>query len=148
MEDVHKKEELKRLKNLKKKEIHEKILKIEQITGNKKVTNKQEELENLIEEDFDPNNFDKKMEELFDEEYYQDDDIEKPVFSDSDGYDEDQFVPAAVKSKGFKKVQQLTKKKEKKEGNEEIEKVMDEYYKLDYEDMVTNSLLYLFERCF
>ena len=77
-----KREELKRLKNLKKKEILEKLNKLAVITGNP--------VESLgvtlddIEEDFDPEEYDAKMTSLFSDKYYAAgrEDEEKPVFPD------------------------------------------------------------------
>lgn len=80
-EKQKKKEEIKRLKNLKKQEIEEKIDKIKKITGNEDL--------NLdigdLDKDFDAAEHDKRMQELFDTEYYQNNvDETKPEFSDSD----------------------------------------------------------------
>ncbi|PKK79571.1 Krr1-domain-containing protein [Rhizophagus irregularis] len=72
-------EELKRLKNLKKKEIFEKLRKIKEITGNDTVGFDDVDLE----EDFDPNKYDKKMRKIFDDDYYAGEaDNEKPEWND------------------------------------------------------------------
>eukprot|EP00092_Neocalanus_flemingeri_P024471 GFUD01026538.1.p1 GENE.GFUD01026538.1~~GFUD01026538.1.p1 ORF type:complete len:728 (+),score=313.41 GFUD01026538.1:48-2231(+) len=84
-----KKEELKMLKNMKKKEIMEKLEKLKKITGNDDMELNEEDIEG----DFDPEKYDKKMQELFSN--YDDntvaEDEEKPTFSDidEDDYDED-----------------------------------------------------------
>jgi len=65
-EKLKREEELKRLKNLKKKEIYEKLHKIKEITGNENVGFDEVDLE----EDFDPEKYDAKMNEVFNEEYY------------------------------------------------------------------------------
>merc|ERR1712079_832550 len=91
-EKEQKKEEIKMLKNMKKKEIMEKLEKLKQITGNDDM----EMDEDDIEGDFDPEKYDKKMKEIF--QNYDDDlqvDEEKPTFSDleddefDDNYGED-----------------------------------------------------------
>jgi protein KRI1 len=92
-EKLKKKEEIKRLKNLKKKEIMNKINKIKRVTG---TDNLQLDLDDL-EEDFDPDKYEKKMQKLFDDKYYQqkdplinsdnENDDDKPVFTDDDEED-------------------------------------------------------------
>ncbi|XP_014489220.1 PREDICTED: protein KRI1 homolog [Dinoponera quadriceps] len=80
-EKQQKKEELKQLKALKRKEIEEKIDKLKEITGNNDM-----HFDNVdFDADFDPNEHDRKMKELFDEEYYAgvEDDV-KPEFPDID----------------------------------------------------------------
>lgn len=66
-EKQKKKEELKVLKALKRKEILKKIEKIKSITGNNELGLEPEELE----EEFDPEAHDKKMRELFNDDYYE-----------------------------------------------------------------------------
>ena len=71
--------EIKMLKNLKKKEIMDKLQKLKQITGNQDMELDEEDIEG----DFDPQKYDKKMAEIFNN--YDDDcvaDEEKPTFSD------------------------------------------------------------------
>lgn len=65
-EKLRKKEELKQLKALKRKEIEEKIEKLKEITGNDDIHFKDIDLEG----DFDPEEHDRKMTQIFDEEYY------------------------------------------------------------------------------
>ncbi len=80
-EKQKKKEEIKRLKNLKKQEIIEKIDKIKKITGNDDLNLDIDDLD----KDFDASEYDKRMQEIFDGKYYQNNiDDAKPVFSDSD----------------------------------------------------------------
>jgi len=175
-------QELKRLKNLKRKEIMEKIDKLKAITGNDKIGF----LEDDIGDDFDASKYDKIMQSVFDNEYYDaenEEDAEKPVFSDEeedypmheenwdewegaadDAYDE-MYEPhcedpefnmdadydpnaAAIQnghglegsSKGKKRSkfsQALNQKKPVFDPNEKtFEEYFDEYYKLDYEDIV------------
>ena len=80
-EKEEQREELKRLRNLKKKEVMERLSKISDATGNP--------MESLgltvedLEKDFDPSEYDSKMDRVFGESYYIDQlEEEKPVFSD------------------------------------------------------------------
>ncbi|KAJ7381994.1 KRRI-Interacting protein 1 [Desmophyllum pertusum] len=77
-EKEQKREELKRLKNLKRKEIMEKLEKLKEITGNRNVGFKEEDIEG----DFDPKKYDEAMQKAFNEEFYEEDENEKPVFED------------------------------------------------------------------
>lgn len=111
-----KEEDLKKMKNVKKKEIISKLKELESITGSNV-------LENFDTEDFDPADFDKKMGELFGEDFYEQDDdaVEKPVFEDNSETEEVQEKPTNPANAELKK---------------EIENIIDEYYKLDYEDLI------------
>ncbi|XP_076267735.1 protein KRI1 homolog [Rhynchophorus ferrugineus] len=81
MEKQEKMAEIQKLKELKRKEIEEKIEKLKEITGNTDVGF----LENDLEEDFDPNAYDKRMQSLFNESFYEGPEEEqKPVFPDID----------------------------------------------------------------
>lgn len=100
--------EIKQLKKLKKKEIIDRIRKLQEITGNKcvgfevwllyfeyiiKVFRQLNMLtiifqDTELEEDFNPTEYDRKMHELFDEEFYDKMDDEKPVFDE----EEDEFI--------------------------------------------------------
>ena len=87
-EKQQKKEEIKMLKNAKKKEIMAKLDKLKKITGNDDMELNDEDIEG----DFDPEKYDAKMKEVFDN--YDDAggaDLEKPTFSDleDEDYDED-----------------------------------------------------------
>ena len=82
-EKEKKREELKQLKAYKRKEILDKIEKLRKITGNDELAFKDEDLE----EDFDPEKYDERMKEVFDEydnAPVQPEDAERPVFSDLD----------------------------------------------------------------
>ncbi|KAI8320615.1 Krr1-domain-containing protein [Martensiomyces pterosporus] len=71
-------EELKQLKNKKKKEILGKLKEIQGITGNTTVG-----FDNLdLDGDFDPSKFDSQMAKMFGDEYYGQDDMEKPTWGD------------------------------------------------------------------
>ncbi|CAF0761061.1 unnamed protein product [Didymodactylos carnosus] len=82
MEKNQKLEEIKRLKNLKKKEILDKIEKLRRIAGNEQMELNVDDLE----EDFDPKEYDKRMHELFNEDYYKSgqDEEQKPEVSDDE----------------------------------------------------------------
>ncbi|XP_017071192.1 protein KRI1 homolog [Drosophila eugracilis] len=92
-EKQQKMKELDIIKDLKRKEIQEKIRKLKAVTGNDELAFKDEELE----EDFDPAAHDRRMQELFDDEYYNVDegeekpecpsDIDELVLEDWDNYD-------------------------------------------------------------
>ncbi|XP_052755710.1 protein KRI1 homolog [Galleria mellonella] len=81
-EDEKKKkmEEIARLKALKLKEIQEKIAKIKEVTGNQDLAFEEQDIEG----DFDPEEHDRRMRALFDDEYYGEADTEKPRFPDLD----------------------------------------------------------------
>ena len=80
-EKEKKREELMQLKALKRKEIIDKIDQLRKITGNDTLAFKDEDLE----EDFDPDKYDERMTEIFDQfenAPFQAEDEERPVFSD------------------------------------------------------------------
>ncbi|GAX72819.1 hypothetical protein CEUSTIGMA_g274.t1 [Chlamydomonas eustigma] len=72
-EDRHR-EEVKRLKNLKKKEIEEKMSKLQKVAGSQVVAEKT--MDELLEGEFDPDEWDKQMAQAFDEDYYEAEDEE------------------------------------------------------------------------
>ncbi|KAJ8716945.1 hypothetical protein PYW08_005344 [Mythimna loreyi] len=79
-EKKRKMEEIARMKALKLKEIQEKIAKIKEVTGNEELAFKESDLES----EFDPAEHDRRMKEIFDEQYYGDADEHKPEFPDLD----------------------------------------------------------------
>lgn len=92
MEKQSKKEEIKRLKSFKRKEMEEKLAKLKKITGNEDLKLSVDDLE----KDFDPDEYERKMESVFDDKYYEkrddleekeDEDEEKPVFTDDSDED-------------------------------------------------------------
>ncbi|XP_051123674.1 uncharacterized protein LOC127246387 [Andrographis paniculata] len=174
------KEELKRLKNLKKKEIREKLDKIREVAG---IAEDGAGFldEDDLEDEFDPDDYDRKMKEAFGDRYYEAEDIDPNFASDhdEDGADiekpnfdkEDELLGLAKgwdelekPGEGFMSTRQRILKdkvadrdesdaeddseEEHKEGKRkrkrkasEVEKavreqLMEEYYKLDYEDTV------------
>ncbi|KAL3694447.1 hypothetical protein R1sor_008098 [Riccia sorocarpa] len=145
-EERARQDELKRLKNLKKKEIMEKLEKIRTVAGVSGKPGAGVIDEDDLEEDFDPEEYDKKMRDAFGDEYYgdedpefhSDEDLEKPDF---DAEDELLGIGPEINSSkggGFSAVKANLSKKVKVPFEEKvmIEKHLEEYYKLDYEDMV------------
>ncbi|KAL6525134.1 hypothetical protein OROMI_030727 [Orobanche minor] len=174
--EFERKEELKRLKNLKKKEINEKLEKIREVAGIGKDGSALLD-EDDLEEDFDPEAYDRKMKDKFDDRYYDAEDVdpgfgsdhddngdmelEKPNFDKEDellglpkGWDESNgpgegFLSARQK---FLKEREnktgengddapIEGKRKRKRKPSEVEKavreeLMEEYYKLDYEDTI------------
>lgn len=180
-EKQQKKEELKQLKALKRKEIEEKIEKLKEITGNNDM-----HFDNIdFDTDFDPNEHDKKMKELFNDEYYADaeDEKQKPEFPEIDeeleiestwdnydpitdqidatheeshcedtnfnmdaDYDKNQVLQSELvetkkKRKGRRRnkfAELIAKEKPKFDPKQfpSYESYFDQYYSLDYEDMI------------
>ncbi|XP_031487881.1 uncharacterized protein LOC116255926 [Nymphaea colorata] len=181
--EFERKEELKRLKNIKKQELFEKLDKIRSVAG---IADEKDcgLTEKDLEGEFDPDEFDRKMNEMFDDEYYQAedadadfhsdgiDDLEKPNFEKEDellglskGLDEpvpsEGFLAARMKVLKCKEgkhaeatesdmeaigddddVEEHYEGKKKKKvkfslaDKVSLEKELDEYYKLDYEDTI------------
>ncbi|XP_052156122.1 uncharacterized protein LOC127773921 [Oryza glaberrima] len=160
-------EELKHLKNLKKKEIAEKLERIRMIAGIDSDAACKLGADDL-EEDFDPEEYDRKMKETFNDNYYEADDVD-PEFGSGEEIDlekldfdkEDELLGlpkdwaldgqdgssaaaegASQKKKGGKDIangegtNQKMKGKISLKDKVELEKEMEEYYKLDYEDTI------------
>lgn len=208
-EKKRREEELKRLKNLKKQEIINKLKQIQEITGNNNVGFDDIDLEG----DFDPEKYDKKMEDVFNDDYYNDEDANvKPEFANDididdiipkeeleeynnneggdynaengeeaypeEGYNEEEqynananandddfimdadYLPGGqyygtnetgkkkkLSKKQLKKEKKLAKKKQKQlanqapaaDPNKSLNEYLDEYYQLDYEDMIGDT---------
>ncbi|RAL39019.1 hypothetical protein DM860_011505 [Cuscuta australis] len=160
-EKEERKEELKRLKNLKKKEMHEKLQMIKETAGIKgDVACLLDGVD--LEGEFNPEQYDSKMNETFGDAYYDDDDAnpnfgseeddEKPDF---DKEDEILGLPAGWdkvnQQNGFLSAREKILKRGVACDNEDEdwgpmrntaamqaakEQLMDEYYKLDYEDVI------------
>ncbi|KAM9780431.1 protein KRI1 homolog [Neosynchiropus ocellatus] len=189
-EKEQKREQLKQLKNLKRSEIMEKLKKLQELTGNEELAFSQTDLEG----DFDPQQHDQLMQKFFGDEYYGENEEEKPQFEDDEeieehwnwdtwtgeeqdeeyageegfqphcddqdfimdaDYDPSQHLASKKKKKERKKLRkmdlpQMGKKKKKSLFAEVItktkpvfdpkdksfEQYLDEYYKLDYEDII------------
>lgn len=172
--------ELEILKEAKRKEIQDKINQLKKVTGENVIPMD----DDFLNEDFDPDEHDRRMQAMFNEEYYQvDEGDNKPECpediaelkvedwdnydpeadnnpTDGDGPDEDfnmdcEYDPEAAKkefqndmiesTRGRRKRKRVSKfaqmiKKEKPVFDPEDEKTyaeyIDEYYKMDYEDMI------------
>ncbi|KAJ6426811.1 hypothetical protein OIU84_022410 [Salix udensis] len=81
--EMERKEELKHLKNLKKKEMKEKMKKVMEVAGFKDDDDFPLDLDDL-EDEFDPNDYDKMMKKAFDAQYYEAEDVEPGFGSDDD----------------------------------------------------------------
>lgn len=147
LERKKKEEELRHLKNLKRQELQEKVVKIYRMAGKDDVDEcTAAELAALmdIEGDFDPEEHDRKMATLFTEEYYEEEDPKKAIFSEKDELvvetvtdieEEIEHVPANT-------IEVEEDEEEEEAGSElaEVQQVKKKYeeelYALDYEDMI------------
>lgn len=109
-EKEERKQEIERLKKLKLDEIETKL----QILSENAGTDLKPALEGCLEEDFNPEEHDKVMSKLFDEDYYHEEDVKKPVFSDSD----DDLINDEV---WFNKIAEEQKTDQATNGQEELE---------------------------
>lgn len=173
--EFERKEELKHLKNLKKKEINEKLRKIRKTAGIEEDGVWRLDADDL-EEEFDPEEYDRKMKEAFDDDYYEANDVdpefgsdrdedggelEKPDFDKEDelfglpkGWDDmhgsgdgfeaarERILKQRVHNEEEEEVIAADEGKKKKKckrshlEEEVLNKELDEYYKLDYEDSI------------
>ncbi|KRZ76738.1 Protein KRI1 -like protein, partial [Trichinella papuae] len=135
-EKLKREEEIKLLKNLKKKEISEKLEKIKETAKLESISLNDYDLDG----DYDPDEHDRKMKETFNDEYYSRDDADqkRPQFSDSD--DDEQFdndEPTTSSANTYRSINKKLKEEVLAQNSEiDVEKYFDEYYKLDYEDVI------------
>ena len=118
-EKLKKREELKRLKNLKRKEIERKLQEIRKNAGDETLN-----FDLDLDEEFDPNKWDEKMGNVFNNEYY-------------DRYEVKKDGKKPKKPKFKTEIPEMddnesTMDKEK----ERLQKYTDEYFQLDYEDLI------------
>ena len=130
-------EEIARLRNLKRMELEERIQRIEEVAGSSGWTEKD------LDGDFDPDEWDKRMQGVFDDEYYNNQDEKKPKFDDIDisdlvgkedaedghRYEDDETVDATVIEKKATKREKLDKKRK-------IEEYLDEHLPLNVPNFV------------
>ncbi|KAK4511039.1 uncharacterized protein ATC70_012245 [Mucor velutinosus] len=144
-------EELKQQKNQKMKEIHDKLKEIRAITGNKAVG-----LENIdLEGDFDPSVFDAQMGNVFDDDYYQGEEgdaNEKPVWDDDietglpdDDIMDADYLPGGDKYQGPSATKPAIAPEEAESKKKKFKDLMDEYYALNYEDVIGGDLFTRFK---
>ncbi|GLC34476.1 hypothetical protein PLESTB_001257000 [Pleodorina starrii] len=152
-------EEVKRLKNLKKQEIEGKLDKLRHVAG--AAAPAATSLDDMLEGDFDPEEWDKKMAAAFNDDYYaaeedlgdlKDDlDLLGEDMDDSDGDDGD-GGEGGVRFRALqRKMKEVDALSEEPEGDDvgaapspeavarqraELQRLLEEYYKLDYEDNV------------
>ncbi|UMM16571.1 hypothetical protein L5515_013527 [Caenorhabditis briggsae] len=119
-EKEEKKRELAELKKMKRSEIEQKLVKLQKAAG----VNIPLTLDELN-ADFDPKEFDKKMSSIFNDEYYgveenvQEDDDEKPVFSDMDDSDYEDYDNLDVEQLKKEGVEEEDEEEESDEEEEE-----------------------------
>ncbi|KAL9664608.1 hypothetical protein QQ045_020013 [Rhodiola kirilowii] len=137
--EVERMEEVKHLKTLKKQEFMEKLKKLREVGGldeNAASTLDEDDLE----EEFDPDKHDKKMKQLFGEDYYGAEDVDPDFGSDED---EGDGKPNFDKEDELLGLPKGWDKQYKEEANEEAgikgkyeEELKEALYKLDYEDAI------------
>ena len=123
-----KKEEIKMLKSMKKKEIMQKLEQLKKITGNEEMDLNEDDIEG----DFNPEEYDKKMAEIF--KNYDDnvEDDEKPTFSDlDDDYEDDYGEDFEDWDNWTSKKQQTNTGVEQAEEEEEALHCEDENFNMD-----------------
>ncbi|RCH90392.1 hypothetical protein CU098_000018, partial [Rhizopus stolonifer] len=132
-------EEIKHQKNVKMKEIRDKLKEISDITGVKALGLEDINLDN--DDDFDSSTFDAQMNNMYDDEFYQAQEGEenvKPEWNDDidAGFDMDA---------DYISLDDTEKKQRVKENKEKINALMDEYYKLNYEDVIGGDVFTRFK---
>ena len=141
-------EEIRRLKNLKKTEIEDKLQAIRRVAGKKEGDGAVDELGELdLDGAFDPEKFDRQMAALFDSEYYEGED-EDIVDPEEDSEDEEELAAALSTvteedAGGFNALVRRRRREgrlgapvDRERSRHEVMRALDEYYGLDYEDRI------------
>ncbi|VDO47191.1 unnamed protein product [Haemonchus placei] len=148
-EKNERRQEIRELKKMKKAEIEKKLERLKKMAGDDISINVDD-----LTCDFDPREYDRRMEQIFNEEYYGkddsigDQDTEKPVFSDidsdvdSDSSDYDKVRQSRRKMKRNSKFREAVRRKKPLFDPKEktFEEYFNEYYALDYEDIIGDHL--------
>lgn len=142
-EEEERRRELKQLKNLKKLEIEDRLKEIQNIAGDGVA--EEDLIGKLLDGEFDPEKHDQAMAEAFGEDYYtrgdEDEDLEDEEFDKKLAamaeYSSDEEADNTIAAMIQKKVGQSQEDPDaKEEAKEDVKKLLDEYFKLDYEDYV------------
>ncbi|RLN98291.1 hypothetical protein BBJ28_00019091 [Nothophytophthora sp. Chile5] len=148
LERQKKEEELRRLKNLKQAELQHKLQKVARLMGEGGGLSAED-----LEGEFDPEAYDQRMQAVFDEQYYGEDDAEmeeKPTWDEEE--DKELFADLPAESEDEQEAQEVAEEEEAEEEPAEAEegapqltseqmrrekqKYLDELYSLDYEDLI------------
>uniref|UniRef100_A0A671YTE4 Protein KRI1 homolog n=1 Tax=Sparus aurata TaxID=8175 RepID=A0A671YTE4_SPAAU len=130
-EKEQKREQLKQLKNLKRTEIMEKLKTLQELTGNEQLAFSHADLEG----DFDPQQHEQLMQKFFGDEYYGEEEGEKPQFDDDDELEGEPVETHSLKVFLFKQMDADYDPNQQTKADL-FEQYLDEYYKLDYEDII------------
>ncbi|CAG9316274.1 kri1 [Blepharisma stoltei] len=121
-EKIRKEEEIKRLKNLKRQELQDKLKLIKKMGGIDPNLNKKE-----LEEDFDPDKYDKLMDSMYGEDYYEE---EEENYSDLEIEDIEKNIENAEEN--AEEAMNIEKDPQEKS----VQDILKELKALDYEDMI------------
>lgn len=142
-EEEERRRELKQLKNLKKMEIEDRLREVQNIAGEGAA--EEDLLGKLLDGEFDPEKHDQAMAEAFGEDYYNQGDDEEDLEDEefdrklavmaeySSDEEADNTIAALIKKKT---VQDKDDSDSTQTAKEDVKKLLDEYFKLDYEDYV------------
>ncbi|KAG0172314.1 KRRI-Interacting protein 1 [Apophysomyces sp. BC1034] len=135
LEKQAKQEEMEKMKTEKKKEIHERLIKIKQASG--EVSG----LENIdFDADFDSKAWDEQMAKVFDDKYYEGGEMEKPVWDDDLGeelpWEDEEENWSGTKRERDDKDGDDDADENTKKARKEYKKLKEEYDSLGYEDII------------
>ncbi|RHZ40951.1 hypothetical protein DYB26_002245 [Aphanomyces astaci] len=137
LERLKKEEELRRLKNLKQADIEAKLDKVRALMGDDTGKLTAEDIDGA----FDPAEHDRRMAEVFDDDYYGGDDGDKPTWNDDDDVfgklpEEYEVEEDEVNSEHDDDIEDEANLDEQSELDAKKKKYLDELYALDYEDLI------------